>query len=143
MPMAESTPHHPITVTVIEDSAKPFGQSITDGRHTWNADEPARLGGQDTGPGPYELLASSLGACTSMTLRMYANKKEWPLDHVTVTVEHEKVDNKDVMRRHIKVSGQLDEGQTQRLLEIANRCPVHRTLSPAIDISSEIALSRG
>ena len=143
MPMAENTSHHPITVTVIEDSAKPFGQSITDGRHTWNADEPARLGGQDTGPGPYELLASSLGACTSMTLRMYANKKEWPLDHVTVTVEHEKVDNSDVMRRHIKVSGQLDEGQTQRLLEIANRCPVHRTLSPAIDISSEIALSRG
>jgi putative redox protein len=74
---------------------------------------------------------------------MYANKKEWPLDHVEVTVEHEKIDNKDVMRRHIKVSGQLDEEQIQRLLEIANRCPVHRTLSPAIDISSEIALSRG
>lgn len=77
-----------------------------------------------------------------MTLRMYANKKDWPLDHVTVTVEHEKVDNKDVMRRHIKLTGDLDEEQTQRLLEIANRCPVHRTLSPAIDITSDIALDR-
>jgi len=77
-----------------------------------------------------------------MTLRMYAIKKEWPLDHVEVMVEHEKIDNKDVMRRHIKVSGQLDEEQTQRLLEIANRCPVHRTLSPAISITSEIALDR-
>ncbi|MBM3722997.1 MAG: OsmC family protein [Actinobacteria bacterium] len=131
-----------VTVTVSEDAAKPFGQKITDGQHTWNADEPARLGGQDTGPGPYELLASSLGACTSMTLRMYAIKKEWPLDHVEVMIEHEKIDNKDVMRRHIKVSGQLDEEQIQRLLEIANRCPVHRTLSPAISITSEIALDR-
>jgi len=78
-----------------------------------------------------------------MTLRMYAIKKEWPLDHVEVIVEHEKIDNKDVMRRHIEVRGDLTEEQTQRLLEIANRCPVHRTLSPAIDISSEIALSRG
>lgn len=77
-----------------------------------------------------------------MTLRMYAIKKEWPLDHVEVMVEHEKIDNKDVMRRHIKVSGQLDEKQIQRLLEIANRCPVHRTLSPAISITSEIALDR-
>jgi len=77
-----------------------------------------------------------------MTLRMYAIKKEWPLDHVEVMIEHEKIDNKDVMRRHIKVSGQLDEEQIQRLLEIANRCPVHRTLSPAISITSEIALDR-
>lgn len=77
-----------------------------------------------------------------MTLRMYAIKKEWPLDHVEVMIKHEKIDNKDVMRRHIKVSGQLDEEQIQRLLEIANRCPVHRTLSPAISITSEIALDR-
>ena len=131
-----------VSVTVSEDAAKPFGQQITDGQHTWSADESARLGGQDTGPGPYELLASSLGACTSITLRMYANKKDWPLDHVTVTVEHEKVDNKDVMRRHIKITGDLDEEQTQRLFEIANRCPVHRTLSPSIDITSDITLDR-
>lgn len=126
------------TVVVSENSAKPFGQDITDGRHEWQADEPTGLLGQDTGPGPYELLASSLGACTSMTLRMYATKKSWPLDHIAVEVSHEKVDGADSLHREITVRGALDDEQVERLLEIANRCPVHKTLSPAVAITSVI-----
>lgn len=133
--MAESTK----TVMVSENSAKPFGQDISDGRHAWHADEPTGLLGQDTGPGPYELLASALGACTSMTLRMYATKKNWPLEHVSVKVRHEKVDGADQMHREIAVSGGLDDEQVQRLLDIANRCPVHKTLSPSVAITSEIS----
>jgi putative redox protein len=125
-------------VVVSENSAKPFGQDISDGRHEWVADEPTGLLGQDTGPGPYELLASSLGACTSMTLRMYATKKSWPLEHVSVKVSHNKVDGADQMHREIVVRGALDDEQVERLLDIANRCPVHKTLSPAVAITSVI-----
>ncbi|MBA2662432.1 MAG: alpha/beta fold hydrolase [Bradymonadaceae bacterium] len=114
------------------------------------ADEPADLGGTDTGPTPYDFLASGLAACTSMTLRMYADRKEWPLQGVEVTVEHSRSHNKDCekmdpdaphldhFRRSLRIEGDLSDEQRQRLVEIADRCPVHRTLESTVHISTEL-----
>lgn len=125
--MAEKT-----TVTVEENGA-PYTQDITTTSHKLAADEPFELGGRNLGPAPYDLLLSALGACTSMTLRMYAARKEWPLEKVSVTLTHEKRPGPDggkvdYISRAITLTGDLDEEQRQRLLEIADKCPVHRTL---------------
>jgi len=115
--------------------------------HELKADEPLSYGGTNLGPSPYDLLLMSLGACTSMTLRMYANRKQWPLQDVLIDLQHERIhatdcedcaqtDGKiDRITRHIKFVGDLDEAQISRLTEIADRCPVHRTLenNPVID----------
>ena len=125
---------------VVHGDASGFAQQITSGSHELRSDEPTALGGTDTGPGPYELLLASLGSCTSMTLRLYARRKEWPLEGVTVTLRHEKVHVDDCaecerptaridrIERDIELEGALDDTQRERLLEIANKCPVHRTL---------------
>jgi putative redox protein len=114
------------------------------------ADEPIAVGGKNMGPTPYDYLAVALGACTSMTLRLYADRKGWPLDAVTVGVKHSKVhlrDSRDSEVRPVKLDhfhrevmfyGNLDEGQRQRLLEIAGRCPVHRTLESLVQIETSI-----
>jgi putative redox protein len=134
-----------------------FALVVNDGRHGFVADEPEHEGGDDLGPNPYELLLSALGACTAMTLVMYARRKEWPLHEIAVELEHERVFAKDcescteeeiaaagpsgrieVIRRHISVRGDLDEEQVQRLLEIADRCPVHRTLQNPPKVLTEI-----
>lgn len=112
------------------------------GEHRWIADEPESVsGGSDAGPDPYALLLGSLGACTAMTLRMYAGHKDLPLEDVTVTLRHDRVHAKDCddcettdgrvdeIRREITITGDLDDGQRQRMLEIADKCPVHKTLT--------------
>ena len=117
----------------------PFQNEVFVNGRRYLADEPVRVGGSGSGPDPYEWLSAGLGACTAMTLRMYANRKKWPLDRVTVRLDHEKRhaedctdcepgDKIDVFTRGILIEGDLDETQRARLIEIADRCPVHRTL---------------
>lgn len=131
---------------VIVRSLHNLRQQIDAGPHTFFADEPADVGGDDAGPDPYELLLSALGACTSMTLLMYARRKGLPLEGVEVRLSHtrqhlrdcEECDERpallDIITRRITLRGALDEQQRARLLEIARRCPVHRTLEGQIEV---------
>jgi len=141
----------PRRVVVQETRDGKLQQQITIGPHRMLADEPASVGGADTGPNPYEFLLSGLGACTSMTMRMYADRKALPLDRVTVTLSHRKIhakdcaecENKDGMLDHIErviaIEGDLDDAQRQRLMDIADKCPVHRTLTSEIHITTHAA----
>ena len=139
------------TVVVEEVGPGRLAHGIRAGRHTLRADEPARLGGTDTGPTPYDLLLGALGACTGMTLRLYADRKGWPLEGVRVDLRHEKIHATDCatcetqvgridrIERTVRLDGPLDDEQRKRLLEIADRCPVHRTLESEILIETEAA----
>lgn len=129
---------------VVEDG---FRTHLRAGRHEWVADEPISVGGTDDGPSPYDLLLAGLGACTAMTLRMYADRKGWALEAVRVHLRHERIhaqdcvacteaDRIDWMERRITLEGDLDEAQRGRLLEMAERCPVHRTLTGTIRIET-------
>lgn len=136
----------PRVVTVRETGAGRFQQAVTAGPHRILADEPVSVGGLDSGLNPYELVVAGLGACTAMTIRLYAERKNLPLERVTVTLKHGKVhaadcescETKDGMidriDRAITFTGELDEDQRKRLMEIADKCPVHRTLTSEIDI---------
>lgn len=137
-------------VRVEETGDGKFAQHLLDGRHHLFADERATVGGSDRGPNPYELLLMALGACTAMTLRLYADRKRWPLVRVSVRLRHAKIHAEDCaecetkqgmldrIERVIDIEGTLDEAQRQRLLEIANMCPVHRTLTSEISIQSRL-----
>ncbi|HEX7936871.1 MAG TPA: OsmC family protein [Paraburkholderia sp.] len=107
-----------------------------DGRHTWLADEPESIGGGDRGPTPVSLLLSSLGACTSVTLKMYAQRKGWPLQEVHVTLGFESGEEGSTIDRKITLHGDLSDEQRERLLQIANACPVHKILTGSIAIRS-------
>jgi putative redox protein len=127
-----------------------FVTHITAGRHALDADEPTDVGGNDVGPTPYDLLLAALGSCTAMTVRMYAKRKDFPLTSVTTNLRHQKVhaedcatcDTSDQKLDHIQLEmdlkGPLDDSQRQRLLEIAKRCPVHRTLGSPIVINTRL-----
>ncbi len=133
-------------VVVRETGAGLYQQEIMSGPHRFLADEPVRVGGQDTGPGPYDLLLAGLGACTSMTLRLYAERKDIALERVTVRLSHDKIHAEDCAEcetragtidridRKITLEGALSPEEHKRLIDIADKCPVHRTLKSEIDI---------
>ncbi len=137
-------------VRVSEADPDGFLQDIRAGRHALLADEPVAAGGTDLGPSPYQLLAAALGACTTMTIRMYVRRKGWPLEHVEVDVSHEKVhaadctdcrpsDRIDLFHRRIRLEGPLEPAQKARIIEIADRCPVHRTLTRSAKIETVLS----
>ena len=125
-------------VIVAENGQGRYQQQVIAGQHHLIADEPASMGGADAGPAPFDFIMSGLGACTSMTLRMYAERKELPLTKVSVELSHDKVEidgvQRDRITRHITLEGDLSPEQRQRLLEIANKCPVHRALSQSMQL---------
>ena len=135
---------------VVAETGSGLTQYLLDGRHHLVADEPADKGGTDKGPGPYELILMALGACTAVTLRLYAKRKQWPLERVIVRLSHSRdyvqdsagTDTKPVMLDRIacdlELVGQLDKEQHDRLLLIANNCPVHRSLTSRMDITTRL-----
>ena len=137
-----------VTVQYLPDYT--FSQLLTAGHHSFVADEPAEAGGDDLGPSPYELLLWALGSCTAMTLLMYARNKGWDLAEVSVHLTHDRVHAEDsadaeggtgkveVIQRDISLRGQLSEEQRRRLLEIAARCPVHKTLTGSPQVIDNI-----
>jgi putative redox protein len=137
-------------VVIVRGTGDGFAQEIVAGSHCFNSDEPARAGGTETGPTPYDLLLPSLGSCTSITVAMYARRKQWSLQRVTVRLRHSRVHAEDcaacatrdarltVIEPDIALEGALDADQRARPLAIANRCPVHLTLSSQIDIRTRL-----
>jgi putative redox protein len=137
------------TVTVTETGSGTYTQQITAGAHQLVADEPRPVG-DDAGPTPYDLLLAGLGACTSMTIRMYAERNGWPLERVRVTLRHSRIHAEDCEKcettkgwiNHIdcdvELIGDLDDAQRETLRHIAERCPVHQTLISEIDIATTL-----
>jgi len=137
---------------VVESFGGTYTQRISGRGHEWLSDEPEESGGNDRGPTPYQLLLASLGACTSITAQMYARRKGWPLEGVRVELEHQRVHARDcdgcesregfVSKIEVRIafSGELDEEQRQRLLEIAGKCPVKKTLQGEVIIKPELVL---
>ena len=123
-------------VTVISEFM--YAQQIVSGHHRLSADEPASLGGGDSGPGPYELLLGSLGACTSITLRMYANRKGWELGKITVGLRYAKRDDGEHIDRRLSFSKPVSEEQKAGLLEIAAKTPVTLTLIRGVSIETAV-----
>jgi len=140
-----------VGTVIVTGDASGLAQDITVGRHRLTADEPLAAGGTDAGPNPYDLLLCALGSCTSMTLALYARRKQWPLRAVTVRLRHSKIyavdcetcetreGQLDRIEREVELVGDLDETQRARLLEIANKCPIHRTLTSEIEIQTRLA----
>jgi putative redox protein len=147
--MQETTRAGEAAVEVTGD-ASGFAQQIAIGSHRITADEPVAVGGTATGPTPYQLLLAALGSCTSMTVAMYARRKAWPLTSVSVTLSHEKSHaadcancesggaQLDLIDRRLALEGPLSDEQRERLLDIANRCPVHRTLASQMKIVTRL-----
>lgn len=135
---------------VVHTGAVGYKTEVRAGKHGYVADEPLGVGGTNLGPSPYDYLMAALGSCTSITLRMYADRKKWPLEGITVRLKHEKIHAKDCdacetekgkidfIEREIELEGDLDDEQRLRLLEIADRCPVHRTLHNEVHVATRL-----
>ena len=133
---------------VVRGGAAGFAQEVVVGSHRMAADEPVSVGGTDTGPSPYDFLVAALGACTSITVGMYARRKGWPLQEVAVNLRHSKIHASDCaecgtregildrIELDLHLSGSLTNEQRSKLVEIANKCPVHRTLTSEIVITT-------
>lgn len=138
------------TQVVVEGGSQGFAQRIRVGRHNFQVDEPAPDGGTETGPSPYDLLLAALGSCTSMTMSLYARRRQWPLESVRVTLRHSKVHATDCtdcetrpvlldrIQSDIELLGPLDSTQRDALLSIAEKCPVHRTLTAEAVIETRL-----
>ena len=138
-------------VVIVRGAATGFAQEISAGPHHFVSDEPTSAGGTDSGPSPYDLLLAGLGSCTSMTIAMYARRKQWALERVTVRLRQSRVHAEDcaacetriatltLIERDIELEGVLDEEQRAQLLAIANRCPVHQTLTSQMNIRTRLA----
>lgn len=143
------------TEVTVSGAASAFVQDVVFGEHRLTADEPVSAGGNDLGPDPYQLLLSALGTCTSMTVGVYARNKKLPLERVVVHLMHSKVHAEDCadcetktgmldrIERRIELHGQLDAAQRAKLIEIANKCPVHRTLTSQIRIETSEVTAAG
>ncbi|MEM8965189.1 MAG: bifunctional alpha/beta hydrolase/OsmC family protein [Bacteroidota bacterium] len=147
-------PHTPTPLStdlqVVTHTGSTYTTEIMVGQHSLTADEPESVGGLDLGPSPYDLLAGSLGACTGMTLRMYANHKQWPLEEVVVHLKHQKIYDEDCqdcedpsrkidhIERIVEVKGNLTDQQRERLREIADKCPVHKTLHTSVKVDTTL-----
>ena len=143
--MISNNPPH----VIVRGGATGFPQQIQVGAHQLSADEPIESGGTDTGPSPYDLLLAALGSCTSMTIGLYARRKNWPLQEVVVSLWHSKIHAADCaecetregkidrIEREIQLIGSLTSEQRSKLMEIADKCPVHRTLTSEINIRTK------
>ena len=147
--MATSEQAEPAHV-IVHGTAAGFAQEVEVGSHELYADEPVSYGGTDTGPSPYDLLLAALGSCTSMTIGLYARKRGWPLENVTISLRHSKIhatdcDNcetkegrVDRIERDIHLAGSLTAEQRAKLMEMADRCPVHQTITSEINIKTRV-----
>ena len=136
---------------IVRGTAADFSQKIEIGSHHLTADEPVSFGGSDTGSSPYDLILAALGACTSMTIGLYARKRKWPLENITVSLRHSKIHAADCaecetkegridrIEMEIHLDGTLTDEQRAKLMEIAGKCPVHQTLTSEINIKTKAA----
>ena len=133
-------------VVGVLDANDSFTTDLKLGSHYYKADEPDEVGGNDFGPNPYEFVSGGLAACTAMTIRMYANRKELSVDQIKVFIDHKKESRKDangkiqkvdIFQRDISLQGNLDDKQREKLIEIANKCPVHRTLHNEVEVNTQ------
>lgn len=116
-----------------------YANDVKTSRHHLYVDEPASYGSSDIGPTPFEYLAAALGGCTTITLRMYSERKKWPVDHIAVDVKTRREDGRQIFVRELTLIGDLDDAQRARLVEIANKCPVHKVLMQGAEIETQLA----
>jgi len=126
------------TIVIDETKAGTFQVKVIAGSSTFLVDEPAAVGGLDSGPNPYDLLSAAVGACSLMTMRLYADRKKWPLERVRVKVTHQRdgLAGRDRFLREIQLFGALDEAQRARIIDISKRCPVHLTIERGSDVET-------
>jgi putative redox protein len=135
---------------IVHGTAAGFAQEVEVGSHEVYADEPVSFGGTDSGPSPYDLLLAALGSCTSMTIGFYARKRRWPLENITVSLRHSRIHAADCeecetkegkidrIELDIHLTGSLTDEQHAKLMEIADKCPVHQTLTSEINIRTRV-----